>query len=320
MSGAGPSDTTGLANLDVFSMTLQDLASQNRDIVIVTSDSRISGRLLPFAEKFPEQVVEVGIAEQNLVGVSAGLAACGKQVYAVSPASFLTTRSLEQIKNDVCYSDNPVTLVGISAGVSYGPLGSTHHSLSDFASLRAIHNVVVVAPADNYETAEAVRACARAERPVYLRFGKAPIPHVHSDSVPFEFGKGIRIREGSDVGFVATGETVACAVAASEMLASRGLSAQVVSMHTVRPLDLELLLDVASSVRALIVVEEHSVHGGLGEACAGALAQARESVNAIHLVGFPDEPTMNGTQLDLFRHYGLDAAGLARTATEMITA
>ena len=135
-------------NQDIFSETLQRLAATDRDIIAVTSDSRGSGKLVPFGKQFPKQIVEVGIAEQNLVGVAAGLASCGKKVFAVSPACFLTARALEQIKNDICYSDNPATVVGISAGVSYGALGSTHHSLHDFAVLRAINNIIIVVPAE----------------------------------------------------------------------------------------------------------------------------------------------------------------------------
>src|SRR5215471_16606188 len=146
---------TAKANLEVFSETLQQLAKDDRDIIVVTSDSRGSGKLVPFGQIFPAQHIEVGIAEQNLVGVAAGLASTGKKVFAVSPACFLSARALEQIKNDVAYSDNPVTVVGISAGVSYGALGSTHHSLHDFAALRAINNITVVVPADNFETAHA---------------------------------------------------------------------------------------------------------------------------------------------------------------------
>src|SRR6516165_9091028 len=148
---------TSKANLEVFSNTLQNLAQNDKDIIVVTSDSRGSGKLVPFGQKFPKQIVEIGIAEQNLVGVAAGLASAGKKVFAVSPACFLTARALEQIKNDVAYSDNPVKLIGISAGVSYGALGSTHHSLHDYAVLRAINNITIVAPADNFETSEAIR-------------------------------------------------------------------------------------------------------------------------------------------------------------------
>src|SRR5437870_13209220 len=163
----------GRANLDVFAETLMSLAKEDRDVLAVTSDSRGSGKLGPFAAALPEQIIEMGIAEQNLVGVAAGLASAGKIVYAVSPACFLTARALEQIKNDVAYSNNPVKLIGISAGVSYGALGSTHHSLHDLAALRAINNIDVVVPADNFESRSVIRAAAERERPIYIRFGKA---------------------------------------------------------------------------------------------------------------------------------------------------
>src|SRR3954452_24209340 len=183
-------------NQEIFSETLQDLAAVDRNIIVVTSDSRGSGKLVPFGKKYPGQIVEVGIAEQNLVGVAAGLASAGKKVFAVSPACFLTARALEQIKNDVAYSDNPVKVVGISAGVSYGSLGTTHHSLHDFAVLRAINNITVVAPADNFETEQAVRLAAQINTPFYLRFGKKAMPLLNPDLTDFAFGKGRIIREG----------------------------------------------------------------------------------------------------------------------------
>src|SRR5205085_8141130 len=163
----------GRPNLEEFADTLLELAKADRDVLVVTSDSRGSGKLGPFASALPDQLVELGIAEQNLVGISAGLASAGKIVFAVSPACFLTARALEQIKNDVCYSDNPVKLIGISAGVSYGALGTTHHSLHDLAALRAINNIDIVVPADNFETREVIRIAAARARPMYIRFGKA---------------------------------------------------------------------------------------------------------------------------------------------------
>src|SRR4051812_17768511 len=158
----------GKANLEVFADTLLEMAKSDRNVLAVTSDSRGSGKLGPFGAALPDQIVELGIAEQNLVGVAAGLASAGKTVFAVSPACFLTARALEQIKNDAAYSDQPVKLVGISAGVSYGALGSTHHSLHDLAALRAIHNLSIIVPADNWETRYAVRAAAESPHPVYL--------------------------------------------------------------------------------------------------------------------------------------------------------
>lgn len=307
----------GRPNLDEFAATLQELASSHPDLLVVTSDSRGSGKLGPFATAFPDRMVEVGIAEQNLVGIAAGLAAAGKLVFAVSPASFLTTRGLEQIKNDIAYSDQPVKVIGISAGVSYGALGSTHHSLHDFAALRAIHNLSVIAPADNAETRAAILAAAAARHPVYIRFGKKPMPHIHSAPIDFAIGKAIPVATGRDITFVATGEAVAPAVGAREVLAAQGIDAGVLSMHTLKPLDAAALLDVARHSRAVITVEEHSIFGGLGEACAAVLIQHGVSV-PFKIVGLPDEDTVSGSQGEIFAHYGISAEGLAQTAQSLL--
>src|SRR5690606_14499416 len=307
----------GKANLEVFSETLQEIAETNRDLLVVTSDSRGSGKLVPFAQRFPDQLVEVGIAEQNLVGISAGLASTGKQVFAVSPACFLTARSLEQIKNDVTYSDNPGTLVGISAGVSYGALGSTHHSLHDYAVLRAIHNILVCAPADNFETREAVRLAAEVDSPVYLRFGKRPMPLLRED-VPFVFGKARVLREGTDMVIVATGETVHPALeAAALMQESLDVEVMVVSMHTVKPLDTELLTKVAATGMPILTVEEHSVNGGMGEACGSFLLQ-QGFHNRFRVIGIPDEYTVTGSQQEIFDHYGINGQGIAEIAQHLL--
>lgn len=311
--------TMGRPNLEVFADALLELARADRRVIAVTSDSRGSGKLGPFGQALPRQIVELGIAEQNLVGVAAGLASTGKTVFAVSPACFLTARSLEQIKNDVAYSDNPVTLVGISAGVSYGALGSTHHSLHDFAALRAINNLILVAPADNFETREAVRAAAAAQRPVYLRFGKAPL-YTLPPSVTEHFALGdVRpLRSGNDVAFIATGETVIHALLAAHHLEeTEGLKCRVISVPTIKPLDRNSLIAAAFACRALITVEEHMVHGGLGEAVAGILAQAGLT-RRFRIVGIPDEYTVTGSQADIFRHYGLTMEGLAATARELL--
>jgi len=306
------------ANLDVFSATLQELAANDRDIVVVTSDSRGSGKLGPFGQKYPGQHVEVGIAEQNLVGVAAGLASAGKKVFAVSPACFLTARALEQIKNDVAYSDNPVKVVGISAGVSYGALGSTHHSLHDFAVLRAINNIIVVAPADNFETKQAIGLAVEINRPIYLRFGKKPMSDLkkENDDV-FQFGKGRVVIDGDDVAIIATGETVYPALQAAKRLSNQNINALVVSMHTIKPLDTDLLKNVAEKCRAVVTVEEHSVCGGLGEACASYLLQNGIS-KPFKILGIPDEYTVTGSQQDIFNHYGINEEGIANTALSLL--
>ncbi len=299
------------ANLEIFSETLQRLAADDKNIIAVTSDSRGSGKLVSFGKKFPEQIVEVGIAEQNLVGVAAGLASCGKKVFAVSPACFLTARALEQIKNDVAYSDNPVNVIGISAGVSYGALGSTHHSLHDYAALRAINNIMVVAPADNFETEKAIELAAATSKPVYLRFGKKAMPPLKevNDDI-FEFGKGRVICEGNDVAIIATGETVYPALQAAKKLLEQGIAATVISMHTIKPLDTALLESLAKKCRAIVTVEEHSVYGGLGEACASFLLQ-HNLHNKFKIIGIPDEYTVTGSQTEIMDHYGISKDGIA---------
>ena len=302
----------GRANLEVFADTLLALAQADRKIVVVTSDSRGSGKLGPFGQALPKQIVEVGIAEQNLVGVAAGLASVGKTVFAVSPACFLTARSFEQIKNDVAYSDNPVTLVGISAGVSYGALGTTHHSLHDFAALRAVNNLTIIAPADNFEAREAVRAAAALHRPVYLRFGKAPLYDLPAGT-PFTPGRARILRDGSDAAFIASGETVIHALLAAAHLEERdGLKCRVLSLPTVKPLDSAAILDAARGCRAVVTAEEHLVNGGLGEAVAAVIAQAGTATR-FKIAGIPDEYTVTGSQADIFRHYGLSMEGLAET-------
>ena len=306
------------ANLEVFSDTLQKLAATDRNIVAVTSDSRGSGKLVPFSNKYPAQIVEVGIAEQNLVGVAAGLASCNKKVFAVSPACFLTARALEQIKNDVAYSNNPVNLVGISAGVSYGALGSTHHSLHDFAALRAINNITIVAPADNFETEQAIILAAETNTPFYLRFGKKampPLEEIASDK--FEFGKGRIIKTGNDIAIIATGEAVYPALQAANKLKEQGIQATVVSMHTIKPLDTELIRKLAAQCGAIVTVEEHSVYGGLGEACASYLLQHGFS-KPFKIIGIPDEYTVTGSQQEIFNHYGISEKGISETVIALL--
>lgn len=307
----------GRPNLEEFGDTLVQLGQQDKEIFVVTSDSRGSGKLVPFGKALPQQIVEVGIAEQNLVGISAGLASTGKKVFAVSPACFLATRSLEQIKNDVAYSDNPVKVIGISAGVSYGALGSTHHSLHDYAALRAINNIDVVAPADNFETREAIKASLEHPRPIYIRFGKRPMYDLHQPNTTFAVGKAITLTEGTDVTFVAAGEPVSTALMAAQQLESEGVSCRVISMHTVKPLDTEVLLAAARDTRAMLTVEEHSVFGGLGSACAETLLQAGCPI-PFQIVGIPDEYTVTGSQPEIFEHYGITPNGLADRARTLL--
>ena len=296
--------TTGKANLEIFGETLLEEGKKNSNLIVVTSDSRGSGKIVPFGKELPDQIIEVGIAEQNLVGVCSGLAAGGKIVFGVSPASFLTARSLEQIKNDVAYSDQPVTLVGISAGISYGQLGSTHHSLHDYAVLRTINNLTIVSPADNFEASEVIRRAVSFNKPLYIRYGKKPMINLHKKGSNFEIGKASIICEGSDITIIGTGETVQRAFLASRILKEDGVNAEVISMHTIKPFDEYALMKSIKKTNCLISVEEHSIYGGLGERCASLISQAGYNTK-FKILGIPDEYMINGSQADVLDYYDM---------------
>ena len=305
------------ANLEVFAETLLNLAKKDKEIVVVTSDSRGSGKLTQFGKELPDQIIEVGIAEQNLVGICAGLSAVGKKVFGVSPSSFLTARSLEQIKNDIAYSNHPVTLVGISAGVSYGQLGSTHHSIHDLAVLRTINNISIVVPSDNFETRETIKEAVNYNSPLFIRFGKKPMLKIHNESDEFKIGKGVKIREGKDILFVTTGETAQRALLASELLHKKNISCSIINMHTIKPFDKDLFLDSLSKVKVLITVEEHSENGGLGEKCASIISQSIIKI-PFKIIGFPDEYMVNGSQSDVLDYYNMSPQKLADIAEDLL--
>ena len=307
----------GKANLEVFSETLLQEAKLNNKIVVVTSDSRGSGKLVPFGKQLPYQLIEVGIAEQNLVGVCAGLSAAGKKVFGVSPSSFLTARSLEQIKNDIAYSNQPVVLVGISAGISYGSLGATHHSIHDFAVLRTINNITIVSPADNFESSEVIKKSLNYDKPLFIRYGKKPTLNLHKEEQKFEIGKAIIINQGEEIAFIATGETVQRAYLASQILKEQGLNATVISMHTIKPFDKDTFLEAISNAKVLISLEEHSVYGGLGEMCASIIAQEKININ-FKILGIPDEYMINGSQSEVLDYYDMEPKKLSRLAKIMI--
>ena len=311
------SDVIGKANLEVFAETLLDEAKKNSNIIAVTSDSRGSGKLINYGQELPDQIVEVGIAEQNLVGISAGLSAMGKKVFAVSPASFLTARSLEQIKADIAYSNQPVCLVGISAGISYGQLGSTHHSIHDYAVLRCINNISIVAPSDNFEASETIRQAVDYQSPLYIRFGKKPMMDVHSQDASFKIGKAIIAKQGEDVLLVATGETVQRAFLAAQILDQHKIYATVISMHTIKPFDEETFLNNARKAKVIVSIEEHSIYGGLGEQCASLLAQNKINTR-FQILGIPDEYMVNGSQSDVLDHYKMSPEKITKTVTDLL--
>ena len=299
------------ANLEIFAEILLSLAKKDKDIIVVTSDSRGSGKLTNFGKELPDQIIEVGIAEQNLVAICAGLSAVGKKVFGVSPSSFLTARALEQIKNDIAYSNHSVTLVGISSGVSYGQLGSTHHSIHDIAVLRAINNLNIVIPCDNFETQEVIKSAVNYSEPLFIRFGKKPMLKIHNGNQSFKIGKGIKVKEGKDLVFIATGETVQRAYQAIEILEKDNFKCSLVSMHTIKPFDEDLFLQSIKNIKGIITVEEHSESGGLGEKCASILAQKNITAN-FKIIGFPDEYMVNGSQSDVLDFYNMSPKKISR--------
>ena len=306
------------ANLEIFAEILLSLAKKDKDIIVVTSDSRGSGKLTNFGKELPDQIIEVGIAEQNLVAICAGLSAVGKKVFGVSPSSFLTARALEQIKNDIAYSNHSVTLVGISSGVSYGQLGSTHHSIHDIAVLRAINNLNIVIPCDNFETQAVIKSAVNYSEPLFIRFGKKPMLKIHNGNQSFKIGKGIKVKEGKDLVFIATGETVQRAYQAIEILEKDNFKCSLVSMHTIKPFDEDLFLESIKNTKGIITVEEHSESGGLGEKCASILAQKNITAN-FKIIGFPDEYMVNGSQSDVLDFYNMSPKKLAEIAKNLIS-
>ncbi len=302
-----------IANRAVICEMLMKKAETDRDILVVTSDSRGSASLAPFAKTYPNQMVEVGIAEQNLVGIASGLAAVGKKPYAASPACFLTMRSIEQVKVDVAYSHSNVKLIGISAGVSYGALGMTHHSLQDIAVMSAIPGIRIVIPADRFETEKMMEQLMEDNDPCYIRVGRNAVADVHENNqFDFEIGKGICMKEGNDCTFIATGEMVKPAMDAAALLAQEGISARVINIHTIKPLDEEIIIKAAKETGAIITMEEHSGVNGFGTMVAKTVGE--NAPCPIKIMALPDSSLVTGNSQEVFNTYNLNAEGACREA------
>lgn len=306
-----------IANRQVICDTLMELAKDDKDIYVLTSDSRGSASMTNFANEYPKQFVEVGIAEQNLVGIAAGLATTGKKCFAASPACFLTMRSIEQVKVDVAYSNTNVKLIGISGGVSYGALGMSHHSLQDIAVMRAIPNMDIFLPADRFETEKLVRELVKYDKPAYIRIGRNPVDDVYeSTDFDFQIGKANVMREGKDITIIATGETVKPAIEASDELKELGIKCRVLNMNTIKPLDKEAIIKAAKEKGHIITVEEHSIYGGLGAAVSEVVVQ--NAPVPMKIVGIKDEAAITGTSKEIFNYYGLSKENLVKLAKELI--
>lgn len=306
-----------IPNRQAICDTLLNAAKTDKDIVVLCSDSRGSASLTKFADTYPEQFVEMGIAEQDLVSVAAGLASCGKKAFAASPACFLSTRSYEQAKIDCAYSNTNVTLIGISGGVSYGALGMSHHSAQDIAAMSAIPNMRVYLPSDRFQTAKLIEALLQDKKPAYLRVGRNPVEDVYTaENCPFAMDKATVLTEGSDVAIIACGEMVRPALDAAELLKAQGISATVVDMYCVKPLDTEAVIKAASGAKAVLTVEEHAPFGGLGSMVAQVVGE--HCPRKVKNLSLPDAPVITGTSKEVFDYYGLNADGIAKSAAELL--
>ncbi len=300
-----------------FTDTLLEMAQNDKDIIAVTSDASGSATLTDFAKALPEQFVEVGIAEQNAVGVSAGLASAGKKVFIFGPACFYVARSLEQVKVDMAYSQMPVKILGVSGGVAYSQLGATHHSLHDIAVLRTFPGMEVYLPCDVRQTRKLCQALVNHPKPAYIRVGRNAVPDVYTDDdFTFELGKANMLMDGDDITLIGTGETVVHCLEAGKMLREKGINARVLDIHSLKPFDKEAVLKAARETKCILTAEEHSVYGGLGAAVAEVTAQ--ECPVKMRILGVPDENVIHASPLEVFHHYGFDYEGIYAAALQLL--
>ena len=300
-----------VTNRQVICETLLKAAETQMDIVVLCSDSRGSASMTPFAKQYPSRFVELGIAEQNLVSVAAGMAACGKKAFAVSPASFLSTRSYEQAKIDVAYSGTNVTLVGISGGISYGALGMSHHSCQDIAAFSVLPGMRVYLPSDRFQTRRLMEALLEDQEPAYVRVSRSATEDVYDETAELKLNQAMVLSRGTDVMLIACGEMVPYAVKAAEILQRDGISAGVIDMYCLKPFDGETVLNFAKQVKCLVTVEEHSVYGGLGSLTAQVTAGRCPVL--VKQIALPDVHLIPGTSREVFRYYHMDEEGIAET-------
>lgn len=301
-----------------FSKMILEEARENKDIMVVCTDSRGSAKLGTYPDELPEQFVEMGIAEQNAVTVSAGMSYIGKKVFVMGPASFYSMRSAEQVKVDVAYSHNNVTVIGISGGVSYGALGATHHSLQDIALMRAIPNMTVEIPSDASQMRTVIAELLKNGRPTYIRVGRSAVPVLYGKDATIRIGKANRWFSGRDAAVIACGQMVYRALEAAELLKKEGIRITVVDMHTIKPLDTDMILSVAEECRCILTLEEHSIYGGLGGAVSEFVAQNLPV--PMKICGIPDEDVPNGSDDEVFRYYHMDPEGIAQKVKQLMEA
>ncbi|NTW04865.1 MAG: transketolase family protein [Peptococcaceae bacterium] len=306
-----------VATREAYGKALVELGKSNSQVVVLDADLSKSTKTADFAAVFPERFINIGIAEQNLIGTAAGLATTGKIPFASTFAVFATGRAFEQIRNSVAYTNLNVKIAATHAGITVGEDGGSHQSVEDIAIMRVLPNMTVFVPADEAETAGAIKAAAEIDGPVYIRLGRLGVPRVHGEDFRFSPGKGVVLREGKDAAIVAAGIMVSMALEAADILSGQGIEARVISMHTIKPLDEEIILSAARETGALVTAEEHSVIGGLGGAVCEAVGQSCPV--PVKRVGLRDVFGESGKPADLLVKYGLTPEAIVIAVKEAIS-
>lgn len=299
----------------VFDQALTEAAQENERIFCLTADM---GTTIPtFAKVLPDRYIDMGIAEQDMIGAASGMALCGKIPYVTTMACFISMRGCEQMRTDCAYQDVHVIAVGFGSGVAYGTLGSTHHALEDIGIMRSVPRMTVLSPAGAIETGKAIKAAANHPGPTYIRIGRGNEPVVYGKDYDFRIGKGVALRDGKDLAIIATGNMVATSLDAADRLALRGISARVVNMHTIKPIDEKLIIAAATGVKAVITVEDHNIIGGLGSAVAEVLSEKRPTF--VHRLGIPDAYPIVGAAAEIYEEIGLTGPQIAEKCEKVLS-
>lgn len=311
-------DGDKLTQAEIYGEVLSQLGEKHPDLIALTADLATSTKIGRFGKKFPERFINVGIAENSLFGMAAGLAMAGLKPVVSTFAVFTSLRCAEQVRTDICYQNLNVKIIATHAGISFGQAGSTHHCTEDLAVMRSFANMTVIAPADGFETGNALVAAMDWPGPVYMRIGRGFEPPVHKDqNYPFEIGRAITMRDGKDVTLIGCGVGVLQAMRAAEVLDGQGLSARVLDMHTVKPVDREAVISAVKDTRRIVTIEDHNIYGGLGTAVAEVIVASGKAC-AFRKLGVPDCFSIVGYPEDLYHHYGFDADGIVATVSELM--
>jgi transketolase len=312
-------DADHMTQAEIYGEVLTQLAKKNKKIVALTADLAGSTKIGRFQKDFPERFFNVGIAETNMMGIASGMAATGLIPVVSTFAAFAALRCAEWVRTDLCYQKRNVKIIATHSGTSFGQAGTTHHCTEDFAVMRAMAGITVIAPADAYETAVAMAQAIEMEGPVYIRIGRSFEPPLHKsiDSFDFQIGKAIQLHEGTDITVIATGRTVNGALEAAEIAAGQGLSVRVLDLHTIKPIDAEAILKAVQDTRRIITVEDHNVYSGMGSAVADVIAASGKGC-VLKKLGLQDEFSIVGYPDDLLHYYKMDADGIVEAIQQVM--